>query len=125
MVRMSVAYLSAEVGFESGLHTYSGGLGVLAGDHIKSAADAGVDLVGCTLLYREGYGRQHLDGKATKKKHSVRLIRMIISVIQALKFPCHLMVRRFILRCGSTKLRDCPPTSSIHDILTIRRTIEV
>ena len=61
MVRMSVAYLSAEVGFESGLHTYSGGLGVLAGDHIKSAADAGLDLVGCTLLYREGYGRQHLD----------------------------------------------------------------
>ncbi|MDG1525085.1 MAG: alpha-glucan family phosphorylase [Candidatus Thalassarchaeaceae archaeon] len=58
---MSVAYLSAEVGFESGLHTYSGGLGVLAGDHIKSAADAEIDLVGCTLLYREGYGRQHLD----------------------------------------------------------------
>ena len=61
MVQMSVAYLSAEVGFESGLHTYSGGLGVLAGDHIKSAADAGIDLVGCTLLYRMGYGRQHLD----------------------------------------------------------------
>ena len=55
MVRMSIAYLSAEVGFESRLHTYSGGLGVLAGDHIKSAADAGLDLVGCTLLYREGY----------------------------------------------------------------------
>ena len=48
MVRMSIAYLSAEVGFESRLHTYSGGLGVLAGDHIKSAADAGLDLVGCT-----------------------------------------------------------------------------
>ena len=66
MVRMSVAYLSAEVGFESGLHTYSGGLGVLAGDHIKSAADAGLDLVGCTLLYREGYGRQHLDEKGNQ-----------------------------------------------------------
>jgi starch phosphorylase len=61
MVPMSIAYLSAEIGFESGLHTYSGGLGVLAGDHLKSAADAGIDLVGCTLLYREGYGRQHLD----------------------------------------------------------------
>ncbi|MCH2637132.1 MAG: alpha-glucan family phosphorylase [Candidatus Thalassarchaeum sp.] len=63
---MSVAYLSAEVGFESGLHTYSGGLGVLAGDHIKSAADAGVDLVGCTLLYRKGYGRQHLDSEGNQ-----------------------------------------------------------
>ncbi|MBS71849.1 MAG: alpha-glucan phosphorylase [Thermoplasmata archaeon] len=58
---MVVAYFSAEVGFESGLHTYSGGLGVLAGDHIKSAADVGLDLVAVTLLYRQGYGRQHLD----------------------------------------------------------------
>ncbi len=66
LVRMSVAYLSAEVGFESDLHTYSGGLGVLAGDHIKSAADAGVDLIGCTLLYRKGYGRQHLDAEGNQ-----------------------------------------------------------
>jgi starch phosphorylase len=63
---MSIAYLSAEVGFESDLHTYSGGLGVLAGDHIKSAADAGLDLVAVTLLYREGYGRQHLDEKGNQ-----------------------------------------------------------
>ncbi|DAC22926.1 MAG TPA: alpha-glucan family phosphorylase, partial [Candidatus Thalassarchaeaceae archaeon] len=58
---MSIAYISAEIGLESDLHTYSGGLGVLAGDHIKSAADAGVDLVAVTLLYRQGYGIQHLD----------------------------------------------------------------
>ncbi|MDP6742719.1 MAG: alpha-glucan family phosphorylase [Candidatus Thalassarchaeaceae archaeon] len=57
-----VGYFTAEVGFESSLHTYSGGLGVLAGDHIKSAADAGLDLAAVSLLYREGYGRQHLDG---------------------------------------------------------------
>ncbi len=63
---MVVAYLSAEVGFESRLHTYSGGLGVLAGDHLKSAADAGLDVVGCTLLYREGYGRQHLDDEGNQ-----------------------------------------------------------
>ena len=56
-----VGYFTAEVGFESSLHTYSGGLGVLAGDHIKSAADAGLNLAAITLLYREGYGRQHLD----------------------------------------------------------------
>ena len=68
MVRMSIAYLSAEVGFESRLHTYSGGLGVLAGDHIKSAADAGLDLIGCTLLYREGYGRQKLDAQGNQSE---------------------------------------------------------
>ena len=58
---MSIVYISAEIGLKSDLHTYSGGLGVLAGDHIKSAADAGVDLVAVTLLYRQGYGIQHLD----------------------------------------------------------------
>ena len=63
---MVVAYLSAEVGFESQLHTYSGGLGVLAGDHIKSAADAGINLVGCTLLYRNGYARQHIDSEGVQ-----------------------------------------------------------
>ena len=68
MVPMSIAYLSAEVGFESRLHTYSGGLGVLAGDHIKSAADAGLDLIGCTLLYREGYGRQKLDAQGNQSE---------------------------------------------------------
>ena len=57
-----VGYFTAEIGLWSELHTYSGGLGVLAGDHVKSAADANIPLVGVTLLYRKGYGRQHLDG---------------------------------------------------------------
>ena len=56
-----VGYFTAEIGLWSELHTYSGGLGVLAGDHVKSAADAKVPLVGVTLVYRKGYGRQHLD----------------------------------------------------------------
>ena len=56
-----VGYFTAEIGLWSELHTYSGGLGVLAGDHVKSAADANIPLVGVTLLYRKGYGRQHLD----------------------------------------------------------------
>ena len=56
-----VSYFTAEIGLWSELHTYSGGLGVLAGDHVKSAADARLPLVGMSLLYREGYGRQHLD----------------------------------------------------------------
>jgi starch phosphorylase len=56
-----IGYFTAEIGLRSELHTYSGGLGVLAGDHVKSAADAEIDLIGITLLYREGYGRQHID----------------------------------------------------------------
>ena len=45
-----VAYFTAEIGLWSELHTYSGGLGVLAGDHVKSAADDELPLVGVTLL---------------------------------------------------------------------------
>lgn len=56
-----VGYFTAEIGLWSELHTYSGGLGVLAGDHVKSAADAGIPLVGVTLLYHQGYARQHID----------------------------------------------------------------
>ncbi len=57
----AIGYFTAEIGLWSELHTYSGGLGVLAGDHVKSAADAEIPLIGVTLLYREGYSRQHLD----------------------------------------------------------------
>jgi starch phosphorylase len=55
------AYFSAEIGLQSDLPTYSGGLGVLAGDHLKAAADAGMNIIGVTLLYRQGYFKQHLD----------------------------------------------------------------
>ena len=50
-----IAYFSAEIGISASLPTYSGGLGVLAGDHIKAAADVGIPMVGITLLYKEGY----------------------------------------------------------------------
>jgi starch phosphorylase len=56
-----VAYFSAEFGLHESLPIYSGGLGVLAGDHIKSASDLGIPLVGIGLLYGQGYFRQRLD----------------------------------------------------------------
>ncbi len=56
----SVAYFSAEFGLHESLPIYSGGLGVLAGDHFKSASDLGVPLVGVGLLYDQGYFRQRL-----------------------------------------------------------------
>ena len=56
-----VAYFSMEFGVDESLPIYSGGLGVLAGDHLKSASDLGVPLVGVGLLYRDGYFRQRLD----------------------------------------------------------------
>ena len=58
-----VAYFCMEFGVDESLPIYSGGLGVLAGDHLKSASDLGVPLVGVGLLYRDGYFRQRLDGQ--------------------------------------------------------------
>ena len=56
-----VAYFSAEFGIHESLPIYSGGLGILAGDHIKSASDLGIPLVGIGLYYDQGYFRQRLD----------------------------------------------------------------
>ncbi len=57
---MRVAYFSLEFGLDAGIPLYSGGLGILAGDHLKSASDLGVPLAGVGLLYRSGYFRQSL-----------------------------------------------------------------
>lgn len=57
-----VAYFSAEFGIHESVPIYSGGLGVLSGDHIKSASSLGVPLVGVGLFYDQGYFKQHLDG---------------------------------------------------------------
>jgi starch phosphorylase len=56
-----VAYFSAEFGLHESVPIYSGGLGVLAGDHIKSASDLGIPLIGVGLFYGQGYFRQRLD----------------------------------------------------------------
>ncbi|MBV9182876.1 MAG: alpha-glucan family phosphorylase [Acidobacteria bacterium] len=57
-----VAYFSMEIALEPDIPTYSGGLGILAGDTLRSAADLGVPLAAVTLAYRKGYFRQLLDG---------------------------------------------------------------
>lgn len=56
----NIAYFSMEFGLTKGLPVYSGGLGILAGDHIKSASDLGLPFIGVGLLYQEGYFQQYL-----------------------------------------------------------------
>jgi starch phosphorylase len=58
---LRIAYFSMEFGLHESLPIYSGGLGILAGDHLKSASDLGLPLVGVGLLYRQGYFRQYLN----------------------------------------------------------------
>ena len=63
-----VAYFSAEFGLHESLPIYSGGLGVLAGDHLKSASDLGIPLIGVGLLYAQGYFRQTLDANGWQQE---------------------------------------------------------
>jgi glycogen phosphorylase len=63
-----VAYFSAEFGMHESLPIYSGGLGVLAGDHIKSASDLDIPLVGIGLFYGQGYFLQRLDGNGWQRE---------------------------------------------------------
>jgi starch phosphorylase len=63
------AYFSMEIALRADIPTYSGGLGVLAGDTLRSAADLGLPLVGVTLASREGYFRQELDARGHQTEH--------------------------------------------------------
>ena len=63
-----IAYFSAEFGLHESLPIYSGGLGVLAGDHIKSASDLGIPLIGIGLFYGQGYFLQRLDVKGWQRE---------------------------------------------------------
>jgi starch phosphorylase len=64
-----VGYFSFEFCIHESLPIYSGGLGVLAGDHLKSCSDLGVPAYGVTLLYRQGYFRQHIDAEG--RQHEI------------------------------------------------------
>ena len=70
-----VAYFSPEFGLSETLPQYSGGLGVLAGDHLKAASDLGVPLVAVGLLYAEGYFRQRLNADGYQEERYPRLDR--------------------------------------------------
>src|SRR5437763_9408301 len=60
-IKNPIAYFSAEFGFHESIPNYSGGLGILAGDHCKSASDLDLNFVALGLLYRHGYFRQEID----------------------------------------------------------------
>ena len=66
--RPLVAYYSMEFGLHESIRLYSGGLGMLAGDHLKSASDLGIPLVGVGLLYRVGYFQQALNAGGYQKE---------------------------------------------------------
>ncbi len=67
----TIAYFTMEIGLRAGIPTYSGGLGVLAGDTVRSAADLGVPMVAVTMLHRKGYFHQRLDADGSQTEEPV------------------------------------------------------
>jgi starch phosphorylase len=70
--KSTVAYFSMEICLEQAIPTYSGGLGVLSGDTLRSAADLGAPVVGVSLLHREGYFQQQIDERGNQSEAPVR-----------------------------------------------------
>jgi starch phosphorylase len=83
----SVAYFSPEFGIAEALPQYSGGLGVLAGDHLKAASDLGVPLTGVGLFYRHGYFRQQLsiDGWQQERYPDLDPYAMALSAVDGVR----------------------------------------
>ena len=73
LLQNPVAYFSAEFGFHETLPISAGGLGILAGDHAKSASDLGLGFVGVTLFYREGYFQQTVNQDNWQSEYYTRL----------------------------------------------------
>lgn len=66
-----IAYFSMEIGLQSNIPTYSGGLGILAGDTLKSSADLGLPMVAVSLIYRKGYFRQEITPEGWQQENPV------------------------------------------------------
>src|SRR5262249_52773370 len=88
-----VAYFSAEFGLHESLPIYSGGLGILAGDHVKSASDLGIPLVGVGLFYAQGYFRQRLDATGWQHEHYANVETDVLPIEPAVVNGEHLIVR--------------------------------
>jgi starch phosphorylase len=89
-----VAYFSAEFGLHESLPIYSGGLGILAGDHIKSASDLDIPLVGIGLYYDQGYFRQHLDQEGWQQEEYIDVDDRVLPIRLAVSegSPIHISI---------------------------------
>ena len=100
-----VAYFSAEFGMHEAIAIYSGGLGVLAGDHLKSASDLGIPLVGVGLFYQEGYFRQRIDADGWQQEDYPRNEPAKLSMTHALDPDGNPITVRVDLRHGAIHAR--------------------
>ncbi|MEI9968010.1 MAG: alpha-glucan family phosphorylase [Terracidiphilus sp.] len=100
-----VAYFSAEFGLHESLPIYSGGLGVLAGDHIKSASDLDIPLIGVGLFYGQGYFLQRLDGTGWQREEYLQTDVNQLPMQQAIGANGEPVVVQIATRNGSIRAK--------------------
>lgn len=110
-----VAYISAEYGLHESLPIYSGGLGVLAGDHLKGASDLGLPLIAVGLYYRRGYFRQVVDANGNQQHHfpaldayRLPLLRVANQEGSSLRVPIQMDDREVTVRVWATFVGKIP-----------------
>ena len=109
----TVAYFSMEICLEQGIPTYSGGLGILAGDTLRSAADLGAPVVGITLLHRQGYFEQHIDSEGNQSEAPVRwdpeaMLEAVDARVSVLIEGRHVQVRAWRYTIRGVSGREVP-----------------
>lgn len=124
-----VAYVSAEYGLHESLPVYSGGLGVLSGDHLKGASDVGLPLVGVGLFYRRGYFRQLIDADGHQQHYypdldplRLPMLRVMDRTGGTLRVPIELGDRTVHLRVWVTYVGRIPLL--LLDSMTTRNSVE-
>jgi glycogen phosphorylase len=101
-----IAYFSMEIGLQAGMPTYSGGLGILAGDNIRAAADLKIPLIGVTLIHRKGYFYQKLGADGTQKEEAVEWVVEDFLAEMPAQAAVHIEGRMVQLRAWKYEVRD-------------------
>jgi starch phosphorylase len=103
--RTPVAYFSMEIGLEAGIPSYAGGLGVLAGDTVRAAADLGIPMVAVTLLHRSGYVSQQLGPDGWQQERPATWV--VEDWLEPAAARCHVTIegRRVTLRAWRYSVR--------------------
>jgi glycogen phosphorylase len=91
-IKKPIAYFSAEFGFHESIPNYSGGLGILASDHCKSASDLDLKFVGIGLLYRHGYFRQQIDKEGVQEAISLNQSFYHLPILEVRRGDANLLI---------------------------------
>lgn len=101
-----IAYFSMEIALEDSMPTYSGGLGVLAGDTLRAAADLKVPVVGVSLLYHQGYFFQHITPDGVQTESPENWIPQNCLTLEPEKVTVKIEGRKVIIQCWSYKIKS-------------------